>query len=104
VANYLLAYTGGGRPESDEEQQQVYAAWGAWFGALGAAVVDGGNPVGAAKSISPGGSVADGGQAGLTGYSILSADDLDAAVALAQDCPLLDSGGSIQVYEIVPAM
>jgi hypothetical protein len=40
----------------------------------------------------------------LTGYSILAADSLDAAAALAKGCPLLAAGGSIEVYEVVPAM
>ena len=44
MANYLLAYRGGSTPDSEEEQQAVMAAWTSWFGSLGPAVVDGGNP------------------------------------------------------------
>ena len=53
------------------------AAWGAWFGSLGDTVVDAGNPFGDVASVAADGSVADGGAAGLTGYSILSAGDID---------------------------
>jgi hypothetical protein len=104
MSNYLLAYTGGAQLSTPEEQAEAMAAWGAWFGALGGAVVDGGNPVGAAVSIAADGSTVTGGASGLTGYSILSADSLAVAVDLAKGCPLLAGGGSVEVYEIVPAM
>ena len=76
MAKYLLAYTGGSRPETDAEQEAVMAAWTGWFSQLGAAVVDPGNPFGPSKSVSVDGAVGDGGAAGLSGYSIVSADDL----------------------------
>ncbi len=106
MTNFLLAYTGGPSMEqaSPEQQQAVMAAWGAWFGALGPAVVDGGNPVGASTTLRPDGGTAEGGVSGLTGYSIISADSLAAAADLAKGCPLLASGGTVEVYEVVPAM
>ena len=105
MATYLLAYHGGGMPETEEEQAQVMAAWGQWFGAVGAGMVDGGNPVGATRTIAPNGSVSDGGGANpVSGYSIIKADSMDAAVELAKSCPLLRSGGSIEVCETFAAM
>ncbi|MDH3260429.1 MAG: YciI family protein [Acidimicrobiia bacterium] len=104
MANYVLAYTGGGMPETEEEQAAVMAAWGAWYADLGAAVVDAGNPFGPSASIARDGSVAGRGASGLTGYSILAADSLDAAVAMAKGCPMLDGGGSVEVYETFDAM
>jgi len=44
MANFVLLYSGGSMPESEAERAAVMQAWGAWFGALGSAVVDGGNP------------------------------------------------------------
>jgi hypothetical protein len=99
MPNYLLAYKGGGMPDSDAEREQVMAAWGRWFGALGEALVDAGNPFGPSKSISSNGLAADGGASGLTGYSILKAHNLDAAAEHAKGCPILASGGTIEVYE-----
>jgi hypothetical protein len=105
MANYLLVYKGGGMPETKEEQDKVMAAWGAWFGALGQSLVDGGNPFsGKSSTIAPSGSVKDGSSSGLTGYSILKADDLNAATNSAKGCPLLTSGGTIEVYETAPVM
>ena len=104
MANYVLAYTGGGMPETDEEQAAVMAAWGAWYEGLGAAVVDAGNPFGPSASIAGDASVTGGGTSGLTGYSILTADNLDSAVEMAKGCPMLDGGGAIEVYETFDAM
>ena len=106
MSNFLLVYTGGGMPASDAERKKVMDAWGAWFGRLGAAVVDPGNPIGPkAKSISSDGSVHDGAVGtAASGYSILKADSLNQAVELAKGCPVLESGAKISVYETFPAM
>jgi hypothetical protein len=72
-----------------------------WFGELGSAVADGGAAMGAAKTVGRGGSVSDGGSRGLTGYSIVSVDDLDSAVELAKSCPVLEIGGAVDVYEAI---
>jgi len=105
MANYLLAYHGGGMPESEEQRAKVMEAWGQWFGTLGPALVDGGNPVGRTSTLAANGSVSDGGGANpVTGYSIIKADSMDGAVQMAKGCPLLESGGSIEVAETFSAM
>lgn len=93
MSKFVLAYRGGGIPETEEEQEAVMAAWGAWFGQLGASVIDGGAPFGASAAV--GGDVT----AHLTGYSIVDASGLDDAVAKAGGCPILASGGTVEVYE-----
>lgn len=103
MANYLLAYTGGGMAQTDTEREAAMAAWGAWFGELGSAVVEMGAPVGASSSVT--GSGADGAAAsGLSGYSVISADSLQAATALVGKCPVLANGGKVDVYETIPVM
>jgi hypothetical protein len=104
MAKYVFAYTGGSTPQSEQEQQQVMAAWTGWFGELGAAVVDPGNPFGPSKSVGGGGAVGDGGASGLTGYSIVNADSLDDAAAKATGCPVLHGGGRVDVYEAIDVM
>jgi hypothetical protein len=106
MANFVLLYSGGSMPESQAEQAQVMQAWGAWFGKLGTDLVDGGNPfTPAAKSIASNGTVSDGPVGALaSGYSIIKADSLDAAVEMARGCPVLQGGGQITVYETFPAM
>ena len=102
MANYMFAYSDGNGVAADaSEREAQMAKWGQWFGQLGSAVVDGGAPTGTAKTVGTGGSVSDGGSRGLTGYSIVAADSLDAAVELAKGCPVLEVGGAVDVYEAI---
>jgi hypothetical protein len=45
-----------------------------------------------------------GAASGLTGFSVISADSLDAAAALVAKCPVLQSGGKVDVYETIEVM
>jgi hypothetical protein len=62
--------------------------------------VDGGNPFGASKNVSDKG-VSDGPVSSppITGYTIVSADSLGAAVEKVQDHPHLKYGGQVSVFE-----
>jgi hypothetical protein len=72
------------------------AAWGEWFGKIGADVADFGNRVGEA---SPLGNI--GADTVLGGYTVINADDLEAAVALAKGCPGLHQGGGVEVGTVI---
>ncbi len=100
MTNFVLVYTGGGMPDSEEEQAAVMAAWGAWYGSMGEAIVDGGNPFSASKSVTADG-VSDGPVSAppATGYTVISADSLDEAVEKVKNHPHLNYGGQVSVYE-----
>ncbi len=106
MANFVLFYSGGSMPETKAEQAAVMQAWGAWYGRLGSAVVDGGNPfTPKAKRIASNGTVSDGPVGTMaSGYSIIKADSLNAAVEMAKGCPVLQGGAQISVYETFPVM
>jgi hypothetical protein len=99
MGKYVFAYSGGGMAATEEERNAAMAAWGGWFGQLGAAVVDPGNPFGVSANVG-----ANGGGTGLSGYSVVSAGSLDAATELARGCPVLANGGSVDVYETLEIM
>ncbi|HEY4189632.1 MAG TPA: hypothetical protein VGM28_04350 [Candidatus Limnocylindrales bacterium] len=103
MANFLLTFHGGSMPETKEEQDKAMAAWTSWFGSLGDALIDGGNPISQSKAISPDGSVMDATSA-PTGYSVIKADSLDAAVGLSKGCPVLHGGAVVVVSETLPVM
>lgn len=104
MANFVLIYTGGGMPESEEEQAAVMAAWGAWQTDLGDAVVNIGNPFSpVVKNIASDGTVTDGPIGTMaSGYSVLEADSMETAVGMAMKCPMLQGNGQITVYETFP--
>lgn len=105
ATDYVLLYSGGRMPESDEEQATVMKAWGSWMHDLGSSLKDGGNPFapGVAKTISADGAVRDG-AGSASGYSIVTADSLDDAVTKAKGCPVLEGGATIEVYETIQVM
>lgn len=102
MAKYLFVYHGGKNPETEAEVAEILDAWGAWLGSMGAAVIDGGNPVGMSSTINPDGSVTDnGGSNPVSGYGLFEAPDLDDAIAKGRACPILAAGGSIEVAKAI---
>ena len=101
MAKYIFAYHGGAMAETEEEQARVMAAWEAWYGELGASVVDGGAPTMPTRTVGADGSIGDGGPNPLTGYTVVTADSMDDALAKAAGCPIRDSGGSVEVGELI---
>ena len=100
MAKYLFVYHGGKKPETDSEYTEAMNAWGEWFGSMGSAIVDGGNPVGISSTVQSDGTVvANGGANPASGYSLIEAETIEDALGKAQGCPILKSGGSVEVAE-----
>ena len=98
MAKFLYLYSGGQMAETPEAQEAAMQEWVAWFGTLGDSVADIGNPFGAGTTVKNGGA-SDGGASKLGGYSIINAESLAEASSKAKECPVLQSGGSVEVYE-----
>lgn len=99
MAKYLFVYHGGGAL-NPADHKKVMDAWGAWFGSMGAAVIDGGNPVGKSSTVKSDGSLASGGGANpASGYSLIEASSLEDAHKKAKGCPILQAGGSIEIAQ-----
>ena len=100
MAKFLFVYHGGKPPSTASEGKAVMDAWGAWFGSMGAAVIDGGNPVGPSSTVKSNGSLIDGGGANpASGYSLIEASSLADAHKKASGCPLLKAGGTIEIAQ-----
>ena len=100
MAKFLFVYHGGKPPSTPEDGKKAMDAWGAWFGSMGKAVLDGGNPVGKSSTVKADGSlVSDGGANPASGYSLIEAKDLADAHQKARGCPLLSVGGSVEVAQ-----
>ena len=106
MADFVLLYSGGSMPEGKEEMARVMQAWTDWYGQIGGALKDGGNPfTPAAKTIASDGSLSDGAPGPLhTGFTIVKADSLEAATDIAKGSPVLQGGGSVTVYETFEVM
>ena len=77
------------------------AKWKAWVSDLGDAVVNPGTPLGPSKTVSSDGVADDGGPNPLSGFSIVRADSMDAALEMAKACPTLDLDGTLEVAQVM---
>ena len=98
---YMLLYHGGnGAAQTAEEGAKLMGEWQAWFGQMGAALVDMGNQFGTGQIITDAQGTLKAAEAGQnTGYSIINASDVNHAQKLANACPHLKHGGMVSVYE-----
>ncbi len=106
MAKYLLLYSGGGMPEGEAETKRVMDAWGVWMGKYHDAITDPGNPFsGVAKTITAQGTVSDGpvGEP-ASGYTVIEADSVDRAIAIAKECPVFLGGAKLSLYETFDVM
>jgi hypothetical protein len=101
MAKYIYLYSGGQMADTPEAQEAAMQAWGAWFATLGDAVTDMGNPFAASVTVDTAGTH-EHGASKLGGYTLVTADSLDQAAAGVAGCPVLQSGGSVEVYEALP--
>ncbi|MEY9928487.1 hypothetical protein ABH926_003126 [Catenulispora sp. GP43] len=90
MAKYVLSFR---VPADYKPDAGTPAEWQAWFRGLGPALVDVGKAVTAYASL---GEVGGGGSR-FVAYSVVAAEDMDSALALAEDCPVLRVGGGIEI-------
>lgn len=99
MTQYVLAYIGGNHPTDPEEGARHRAEWMAWVQGLGEAVVNPGMPLSGTKSVTTSG-VSDSSST-MSGFSIVEADSIDAAIEIARSCPFLKIDGTIDVSEVI---
>jgi hypothetical protein len=97
MPKYVIAYLGGKQMASPQDRAAHMAKWKAWVDGLGNAMVNPGTPLGQGKLVSADG-VSERGPNRLTGFSIVLADNMDAALDIARKCPFLEIG-TIEVAE-----
>jgi hypothetical protein len=96
MAKYVLSFR---VPSNYRPNAGTASEWQAWFGGLGPALVDVGNAVTDYASL---GEVRGSGSR-MVAYSVVSAEDMDSALALAKGCPVLRVGGGVEVGPVMEA-
>jgi hypothetical protein len=96
MKNYVFTYR---VPSDYVPGVETGAQWQAWFGAMGSALVDLGHAVADYASLGDVG----GTSSRMIGYSVVSTEDMDAALALAKDCPALRVGGGVEIGPVMEA-
>ena len=100
MPKYAIVYLGGEQPSTPAEGQRHFARYRDWLSSLGESVVSPANPFRNTTTVHPDGSVTDGGNTGMSGYTIIETESMEAALEAARACPFLDIGGSLEVSEL----
>lgn len=100
MGKYLFVYYGSKLMVTPEEQKKSMNEWLAWFAKLGKAVVDMGAPAMPGMMVSKSGNKPIGDNP-VTGYSIITADNLGPAACMAAGCPNIPEDGQVAVYELL---
>ena len=101
MPQYVIVYLGGDRPSSPEEGKQHMAKYREWLSSLGDSAVSPANPLKNTSTINSDGTVTTGSTTSMSGYTIIEADSMEAALSIAKGCPFLDIGGSLEVSELI---
>ena len=92
MATFLYSYR---VPKDYRPGAETGQAWAAWFESLGGSRLDTGHGVIATRTLGR----LDG-ETRLGGYSLVTAEDIDGATALAGECPALRLGGGVEIGAI----
>ena len=103
MKQFVLVYLGGNQPSNEEEAKKHYSKYVEWVSSLGDAVVVPTIPLKDTSTVSPDGTIRAGGSSAMSGFSIIKADSIEAALSIAQACPFLEIGGSLEVSELMQA-
>jgi hypothetical protein len=106
MTKFMLLYRGDATPPEDmteEQSAEVMGQWSTWLDKHGSKLVDIGTPFGSRGAI--GGDGAEQQPADLHGYTIVEAENLDAAKAFCDGHPFLHGVGAdfaVDVFELTP--
>ena len=101
MTQYIIAYLGGDQPSSPEEGKRHFAKYKEWLSSLGDSAVSPANPFKNTSTVKPDGTVSTGSTTSMSGYTIIEAGSMEAALGIAKACPFLDLGGSLEVSELM---
>jgi len=78
MPRYIIVYIGGNPPSSPEEGKKHFAKYQQWLTSLGSGSVT-----------------------AMSGYTIIEVESMDEALEIAKACPFLETGGSLEVSELM---
>ncbi len=101
MKQFVLVYLGGNQPSSQEEARSHHSKYVEWLASLGDALVIPTIPLKDTNTVSSNGAVREGGSSAMSGFSVIKAESMEAALSMAQACPFLEIGGSLEVSEMM---
>jgi len=101
MSKFMIAYYGGEKPTSKEEGMAHMGKWKEWVTSLGDKVINPGTPLMNSKLVTSNDVTDDKGSNTMNGFAIITAEDMDSALAIAKEDPFLQMNGTIRVSEMM---
>lgn len=101
MPTYFISYIGGDMPPTPEEGHRHMEQFGEWINLLGDSIISPANPLKNTTTINADGSVTDNSASTMSGFTIIEAASMEAALDLAKQCPHLELDGKLEVSELV---
>lgn len=103
MERFLIVYRGAPDGSSDAPEHHP-DRWANWLGAIGSSVVDRGSLTHSSVEIPSRLLGPKLSSSSLSGYSIVEAADFNAAVKLAEACPIFDEQGSVEIARLTDSL
>jgi len=101
MEKFMIAYYGGNQPSSQEEGMAQMGKWKTWVEGLGEKVINPGTPLPVSKIVTSSTVKDDHDPNAMKGFAVVKAENMEAAVAIAQSDPFLENGGTIRVSQMM---
>ena len=101
MPQYVITYLGGNQPSNPEEGKKHFVKYKEWLSSLGEKTVSPMNPFKDTHTINSDASVTAESKTYMSGFTIIEADSMEAALTVAKACPFLEIGGTLEVSELI---
>ena len=101
MTQFVITYIGGRQPASPEEGAKHFAKYKEWLVSLGDNAISPANPLKNTQTVNSDGSVTQGSDSSMSGFTIIESENLESAISVAQSCPFLDMEGKLEVSELI---
>lgn len=101
MPNFMLTYLGTPKISSQEEKQDHMQKYQQWITDLGEAALSPMNPLKDVSVVNSDGMVNEGGETGMSGFTIVTAESMNEALDIARACPFLEVGGRLEVAQLI---
>ncbi|MFZ6031714.1 MULTISPECIES: YciI family protein [Melioribacter] len=101
MSRFILLYIGDGKSGDPEKDSDNYNKYMEWLGKLNKILVSPANPLKDNTIVKSDRIIENVSVTGLSGYTIIEAANIKEAAEISKGCPFLDSGGVIEIAELI---
>ena len=100
MAQFIIVYLGDEQPANPEEAKEHMEKYREWLKSLDDSLVSALNPLKDTHVVGANGAT-NGSSTAMSGFTIIEASSIEAAVELSRSCPFMDIGGTLEVSELM---